>query len=269
MKWHLRDYIFFFAFVPLVLALIFVLPDKSSLILHPTDPTLLSVFFSNYIHLEFWHFFANLAMYLIVIFVLFNIETDKKMFYRISALLFIALPIVSSLSIIYFLPQLKNTVGFSAVVAGFLGYLLYATYNYAKRSLKAKISSNSVTALFGLNVAISAFDLGSLITGAACLVIALYFIYTERKGISDLSRRMRLRIKDYRKQGIRRYAMMTLFFIAWIALLFWLIALLYMNVENGTMTNIFAHYVGYMFGLFVPFALEGISKTRMSAKRKA
>ena len=143
-SWGKIDYAIFFLLVPAVLTFVYILPFgiKDYLVLQPLNPTFLSIFFSNYTHIEFFHFFNNILAYLIIIFLIFNIETDKKLFYKTSLLIFILLPFISSLSIIYLTPTVSPTLGFSAISSAFLGYLLYAVYNFLKNAWKLSLNNS-------------------------------------------------------------------------------------------------------------------------------
>ena len=127
-KYKKTSYMIFYFLVPAFLLLIYFLPYsiKQYLILDVSNPTLISIFFSNYTHSEFLHLVSNLIAYFILIFLLFKVEIYKKMFYKISLLNFIFLPFVVSLSTVYFLPRVPPAQGFSAVVSAFNGYLLYS-----------------------------------------------------------------------------------------------------------------------------------------------
>lgn len=106
--WSSKDWAFFFAAIPALLCLVFLLPAgvKQYLILAPKAPTLLSLFASNYTHSELVHLLSNIGIYWLVLFVLFNIETDRTRFYTVSAASFLILPLVSSLYVVSTLPSL-------------------------------------------------------------------------------------------------------------------------------------------------------------------
>jgi len=242
------------AIIPLILTLIFILPQdikESYFVLNLSSPTLETIFLSNYTHLEFDHFFYNLLAYIITILVILAIETDRKMLFIMSILLFFVVPFISSIATIIRLHS-GISKGFSAIAAGFLGYLLYASYKYAKINLNVNTSINFLFLIFILIAVIFGFSNSYIFLGFLFMIPALFLIYFERKGIVDLGNKIRLRLEDYKKQGILKLSMALFVFIWVINSLFLFNELLIYKVENGTEINVIVHYLGYCFGLFMP-----------------
>jgi len=240
--------------VPLILTLIFILPEdikESYFVLNPSSPTLQTMFLSNYTHLEFWHFFNNLLAYFITILIILYIETDRKMLFIMSILLFIFLPFISSLATIMHKSDLQFSLGFSAIAAGFLGYLLYATYKYVKNDLNANIP-NFLFIILDVNVAIYGFSNSNILLGCLSTFLTLVLIYCEKEGLIDLRNKIRLRLEEYKKQGILKLTITSIFVFFWVLYLFWFNELLIFKIGNGAKTNVILHYLGYCFGLFIP-----------------
>jgi len=241
--------------VPLILTLIFILPEdikESYFVLNPSSPTLQTMFLSNYTHLEFWHFFNNLLAYFITILIILYIETDRKMLFIMSILLFIFLPFISSLATIEWRHS-GISKGFSAIAAGFLGYLLYATYGYVKSSLNINLSPYFLIALFSINIAAYEFNGGDVFLGFLCTILPLLFlIWFEKEAIKNLMEKIHLRLNTKRQETLK-LIMLLIFIISWVTILF--SNILIYKVENGTEINVIVHYLGYCFGLFMPIIL--------------
>lgn len=259
-NWKKADFLFFFAFIPSLLIALYLLPltTKESLALDPSNPTVLSMFFSNYIHLDFKHFFGNFASYLVVMFLIFNIESNKKIFYWTSLTLFILLPFIASLSNILFTPYLPMITGFSAIVAGFVGYLLYAAYNYLKNT-STYMEGEFLTLLFLLNLSIvGIFNLNtpmSIKSGLA--IISAMFLYKNITPIIQISKQfhydLNVLLATNPLVGMYRF----LIFMLVLVFIFSLPKLIPAVIAKGTIQiNILAHYLGYVFGVAAPLIIE-------------
>ncbi len=138
-KWEWCDWAFFFVLIPLVLLIIYLLPQElrdNYFILHTANPTIHTMLLSKYAHSDFSHFSVNLLAYLIWLLSIFSllfifpIESEKKTFYISSFLFFILLPfILSGLTILYY-PS-TSSQGFSGITSAFLGYLVYLIYIFS------------------------------------------------------------------------------------------------------------------------------------------
>jgi hypothetical protein len=132
-------FVFYFILIPIVLVVLYLNSDilKQSLALYPNNPTLLSIIGSNYLHVRSMHLFSNLGMYFILMpFVFFfDYLTNKKMLLVNMVLLFVLLPMVSSLLNIVVFREIGVTIpsyGFSAIVAGIFGYLAFSLFHYVR-----------------------------------------------------------------------------------------------------------------------------------------
>jgi hypothetical protein len=271
LKWKKLDHLLFFVFIPIVLISIFLLPNtvKDIFILLPSSPTAISVFFSNYTHSDFSHLINNLIGYIIIIFLLFHLETNKRIFYINSFLIFIALPIISSLLIMYLIPNIPPVQGFSAIVSGFVGYLIYSTYNFVKNVYKIPFNYSLIFLLLMINFLI--FSILNSMTYLILITIAtsIFLILKNRKNFKELFKKI---ITNYKSLSNKRYLervyeicifVLTIFFISS------LVTLIPSNIREGnTIVNIFSHYVGYIFGLFTPLFLDGLKSVSIKIERK-
>jgi len=256
--WKKSDFAFFFLFIPAVLTLIFLLPVdlKGNLILHTSNPSVLSMFFSNYVHTANIHFLGNFLLYFVVMFLLFNIETDKKRFYRIGFLIFVVLPFVSSWAFMYYIDISGPTQGFSALLAAFFGYMICSAYRYIKVKYDSSLKIIFLWMLLMLNVSLVMVNLNVkypfdiLIVGFTLLLIVL-----NVKAIVGLLRQI---IANYRLQ---RTTFET-FYVASVSA-FCVVSLFVLPslvpdviIVDGHMINIFSHYIGWVFGVLVGIGLK-------------
>jgi len=271
--WNWYDYLFFYFLIPVILTAFHVLPDdlKDYLILWPLNPTFAGLFFSSYVHLNFNHFLNNLLSYLFVIFFLFNFETDRRLFYRVSSLLLLLLPILSSLLII-FLPAFRVPgvyfLGFSVITSGFEGYSIYAVFSYLRNVLKFSFNSSFILLVFSLNNMIvllnlkipSTYQFIMISAFTILLFLFVYSIYVNRLGIKQMMYMLTLnRIKSLFKGGCLVSAYRLLLILLVIKYLFSLPVLIPPEILiGGSVINIFSHYVGYTFGTFTPIIIGSL-----------
>ena len=260
------DYFFFFIFIPFLLGFMYILPAniKNHFILLPSNPTILSVFFSNYVHQDLLHLLNNLLGYLSVIFLLFNYETKKRTFYISSFLIFILLPFVSSFLIIYRFPNLPPAMGFSAIVAGFIGYLIFPVFRYVKKFYYEKsnyylifliLIINLVFVIFNLHASLH-FKIFTLVLLAILLILNRIVIYEVGKQIIQIFKNS-LIFNNFHDIGNFIYYF-SLFALS-IIFLFFLPNLIPSQVIVGNnIINTPSHYIGYIFGLFISIIVGNI-----------
>jgi hypothetical protein len=185
-EWRKRDYLIFYVLIPAILLLLYFVPQnfkESYLILNTADPSIISIFLSNYTHTQFKHFISNSAMYLLLMFLLFNLETNSRLFYKVSALILIFLPILSSLIVIIKIPNMGNVQGFSAVTSALAGYLIYAVYGYLKNVRRLKVNSSFVNLVVLLNLTIVSFLPLPVPTLIRLIFLTLSVWYTYRNRV--------------------------------------------------------------------------------------
>jgi hypothetical protein len=261
-SWNWKDYITFFLLIPSILILIFLLPQsiKSSLILYTKNPTLLSIFFSNFVHSDFNHIKSNLIIYFFITFLIFGVETNKRVFHRSMLIIFFILPIFSSLIEIYFLPMLNTIQGFSAIVSALAGYFLYSTCNYLKKFYEVHEISSFFWLLLMINFMLLTFFNQKLDLFVLTFGITLVFLYGNRRNIRIIFEKIKLKYKDLKKfKFIGRFYRIELFFIS-LLFIFSLPFLVPFDIKMGTsVINTPAHYIGYLFGLVTVFIVEKLS----------
>lgn len=119
-----------------------ILPDTSRLLFYTntTNPSIPSLFLSNYTHIDWTHCLNNIEVYLILVVSIFIIETFwlfptendriEDGFYRSLILFFIVFPFsISGVSLIIFnIIGGPEFAGFSGIVSAFLGYFGFLIY---------------------------------------------------------------------------------------------------------------------------------------------
>lgn len=257
-NWSRKEWIFFFLVVPSVLCGIFLLPEtiRQYLVLDPQQPSLLSIFANNYTHSNYSHLFENVGSYMVLIFVLFNIETDKSRFYRFVAATFFLLPFLASLFVVFFLPSMPPVQGFSAIGSAFMGYAMYAAYAYLKKRFEfVSVNLFYVFMFFNFALLVIINDLITSIKAVVLTVFAIFFI-TEIRTIEKLVHEFWKYLKVVRQEKIFfRVYRMCIFGVTSVIVLSLPVLIPAKIFENGSLTNTPAHYFGWVFGSFFPFTI--------------
>ncbi len=256
-----RELILYFVFIPLLLIFFFVLPDsiKELFILNRENPSLLSFYFSSFVHSNLDHFLHNLAYYLISIFLIINIETNRKRLYVFTVLIFILMPFATSFLFFKILPEkIKFSQGFSDIVSAFIGYLLFCVFSYLKEKWYKKLSYNFLWFLLILNILILC-TMNYFLTPV--YFIALFgFLISIPLSIGDVKKIIKMglaKIAEYKKYNLRVKAYELMIFSLTFPFVFYLPVLIPSKITyEGVVINIVSHYVGYALGVFIPFILD-------------
>jgi len=129
-SWGWKYWTFFFVLVPVILILIYLLPQNTKdfyLILNTTHPLRFQTYlFNEYTHSEFNHLLQNLGCYFLAMLVIFSLESKHLRFKIMVVLSFIAVPIIASI----FTISLFNAIGSGVISQGFSG-IVFALIAYA------------------------------------------------------------------------------------------------------------------------------------------
>jgi hypothetical protein len=246
--------LFYLLFIPALLALLFHYSSllKEILALYPQSPTILSMLASSYLHTTLPHLMSNLGFFFLImpfVFV-FDYLSNKKMLLVNVLLFFVLLPVVSSFLNIVVFREIGVTIpsyGFSAIVAGIFGYLAFSMLHYVRDYHGVRFDKGIFQMMWLILYINLAFI--SLVYGIYLLVVIIVFFL------------MLSLINTYRDYGKVFLKMRdTTFFhriVLFAGFLFSLIAGVQglfpgTIVVDGTVVNIYAHYVGYIFGFVVP-----------------
>lgn len=267
-SWKKSDYFLFFIFIPAFLSFMYLLPEniKNYFILDTSNPTILSIFFSNYEHVELLHFGGNLSFYLVVIFFLFNIEINKKIFRKSSVLIFIILPFISSILLIYRFPNFPPSLGFSAIGSAFMGYAIYSIFYYIKNFYYFQLNYSFLYLIIIINLIAVEYNLKGhpflLFLKIISFLLFIILIYFNRIALKEISIQIIIKTKNiYSEKLVIPMIYNCSLFVLVIYFMFYLPYLIPSKITEGSgIINIFSHYIGYIFGLFVPFIITMLLK---------
>lgn len=263
LTWKRTDWMFFFGIMPIVLLAIYLLPASitNSFNWDPQNANLVSAFMSHYTHTNFQHFIGNLIQYIVIAFLIFCIETKKTAFRRISLIILIVFPFLLTASQMYLAPKLGG-LGFSGLLAAFLGYLPFSAYNYLKEKgvpLKSYFLVLIMLVNFGImiltwqNIAISQYLM--------VLIGVLLLVYSDRSGLVALAKFTRQQHQKF-KSDKAMYSIPMLIAVLASVYMFSLAAIVPQNINQGGQTiNILVHYLGYAFAISMLAALEAVKET--------
>jgi hypothetical protein len=262
-SWKRSDYLLFFVLVPIVLILIFLLPSTitDGFFWNPQNPTLISAFMSHYSHANLEHLLGNLIVYLLIIFLIFNIEAKKGTFRKMSTFIFLAFPFLLSATALLLSPE--GGLGFSGLGAAFLGYLPYSAYNYLKERQKIPLTSSFMMLVLLLNFSLMILTWNKISIDVYVMVFAgiLLMLYTCRKGLSSIINLVR---KEGKKLNKNRFFYSYPAIIALIVFVF-SFSLPYLvpqnTIQDGQNINILVHYLGYCFAIAMVSILEVSKET--------
>ena len=247
----------YFLLIPYILTAIYLMSSnlKDILMLYPKSPTFVSILGSNFLHTNFSHFIGNIGSYLIIIpfIFMFDAISNKKMLFINLPLLFFILPAISSILTITAFSYLGVNIpaeGFSAIVAGLLGYLAFSFLNFVKRYYKLDFKRSIFQLLWFIlfiNLMIIPAIYGDYLISIALVPLAIIFLFYTREDYIKIIQLI-LRLKH---ENIVAYVILVvcgLFIIG-----FGSLGLYPQTIKiEGSFTNILAHYVGYTFGFMVP-----------------
>jgi hypothetical protein len=162
--------------VPAVLGFAFLWPVgvRRSLAFEYTDPSLLTAFASNFVHLDGGHLFVNLAGYALVVPLVYTLSVTsehRRRFYAAFLTFVVVFPFVLSyLNLAVVRPAFA--VGFSGVAMAFAGYLPFALADYVEVNFDVGPASVVAPALFFLSFAlISVLSVRSVLAGDTTLLL--------------------------------------------------------------------------------------------------
>lgn len=265
-SWKKSDYLIFYVLVPIVLIFVFMLPSTitDQFFWNPQNPTLISAFMSHYSHANLEHLLGNVMIYLLIVFLIFNIEASKNTFRKMSTMIFLAFPFLLSYTAMLLSPM--GGLGFSGLGAAFLGYLPYSAYNYIKKKQKIPLTSSFMMLVLLLNFSLMIMTWNNISIDVYIMVFAgiLLMLYTCRKGLASIINLVRKEGKKLNKNRFF-YSYSTIIALLVFVFSFALPLLVPQNtVQDGQNTNILVHYLGYCFAIALVSILEVAKETWMS-----
>lgn len=129
-SWYLSEWLIFFGIIPLLLLVIFFLPQSvrdAYFIFHTSDLLRLQTYVMNeYTHSQlFPHMIGNIVLYYITILAIFAFENNRRRFCLMAGVSLLLVPVICSfltLGLWHFLGSDTSGQGFSGINAAFLAY---------------------------------------------------------------------------------------------------------------------------------------------------
>jgi len=241
--------LFLLSFVPIVLVLIYLLPQglQSGLILDTGSPFFFNFFTTAFVHQNLRHLLGNTVSYALVIlpvFLMCALMRKKKRFYGILLVFVVLFPFVLSLGNYYafefYIGESTSTMGFSGVVSALLGLMSLVIVSFSREELDLDLGY--VDALWFLMFASLVLALVyDPVSRATALVLAflLLFSWNIWRKIDTVSLKEAWKMKG-------RFELVLLAVIFFVALSF---SMFPGNlVSGGGFVNILSHYIGFCLG---------------------
>jgi hypothetical protein len=261
--------------VPALLLVVYLLPAelRRSLAFEYMNPSLLTAFTSNFVHLDGGHLLVNVAVYTLVVPVLYALSAtsgNRRQFYTVFVTFLLVFPFaLSYLNLVVVRPAFA--VGFSGVTMAFVGYLPFALAAHADANFDIGPASVIAPVLFFLSLAlISVLSVRSVagsdpvvILGTRGLVLAA-LLSALLYALSAYDRGERFRAKLSAAVAAPGY-----FDIVVVGLIL-LVALPFAAfpadpVTTAGVLNLYVHLLGYALGFIVTYATAEAS-TRFFAE---
>jgi len=130
-SWKFSEWVLFFFLIPLLLYLIFLLPQNikdNYLVFNTSELLKVQTFLLNeYTHSTFDHILGNVKFYLIAIIAIFAFENNKQRFWIMASCAFLLVPVIAAFLTVFFWDSInRNTVsqGFSGIAAALSAYAI-------------------------------------------------------------------------------------------------------------------------------------------------
>ncbi len=267
--------------IPIFLFTVFFTPLNQVFALHASNPTLSTIYFSNFAHADANHLINNLTLYLISIYLIlvlvlaFKVRSRKE-FYFDMAIIYLLIPFIISLYNIYLHPSHSTTavfIGFSGIVAALIGYFVSLLFvlMYTKTGLKLSNLVFMACAVISINLILltilryrAGFE--EILTLTFLTFLCLMVV---KKDIVHISSFVSSTLKSSLQHKNLYFLYLLLFFgilfpTVMISLILWFS--LFPDdliTDAGNNVNIYAHYIGYYLGILVPwivYLIRSISK---------
>lgn len=245
--------------LPAILTILMFLQSNiiDSLKLHIKNPSWWQFFTSSFVHQGFSHYWGNISLFFILLFlqiIIISKMKEKRRYFYLSIFTIISFSIISSifqlLDFPIILPYVNTSMGFSGILAAFIGFTPIFWIEYISRSVKKCLTDGKyffiILFYFSLSFIIVYYPYHKLlllpILFGGALVIAI-FLYS--KNTKDIFNGI---ISENNTIIYFLLILLPLFFIIGISGLFPIIPVR----ENG-FVDILTHYLGLYYGLIVSF----------------
>lgn len=241
------------ASIPLVLTLVFLLPDgvQTGLMLDYQNPTAITLFTAAYVHWGFTHFAANVTSYgflVVPIYLLCLLAGERRLFWYVFLGFVLVFPFaIASVTLTATNPN--TGAGFSGIVSAFFGFLPLSLFLFLQSRISDSIRPYHAVVLF----LVTAGHITFIYSGFASLTIGIFLVtgllaryYVSQIGVEELRNAFE-ELADAQPY-LQLVLVSTLLF-----LLFPTVMFPETLVRDGAATNIIAHYAGFSLGFFCPY----------------
>jgi len=251
-----RDLFLLVVVVPVILSLVFLLPEstKTQLILNKNSPQLPTLFTSHFVHLDADHFLGNVIFYIILVIPVYTLNLlagQVRKFYFMVLSFFFLLPFLISIADLLLVPGNASSLGFSGIVSAFLGFLPYSALMYFKKTCNWKVGilpflNIIIFFTFGI-VALTYFVSTLYILILLAIVWGLFFGFAAMV-VRNASLKKSLSSIKYALGKKKLLQIVPIIYLIGLASLFPKKIIIGNNV-----VGIHIHYFGFIFGFFVPY----------------
>ena len=245
--------------VPVVLLWVFSLPTgvREAYVLDYTDPTLPTMYASNFVHRSASHLWTNLLGYAVIVptAYLLCLFGDRRALFRVAFPSFLlVLPVcLSALNLVLFRQSVG--FGFSGVVMGYFGLLTVALFGYLGHRTDADVGARHSPILFFVGIVIIAVSIAPAtrasiaVSAAALAACLLYWRYLP--GAGRLLGRSGELLGGTRPGYAELGAVGLLLFVSYP-----FIAFPADPFRGGTVVNLYTHLLGYALGFTSAYAIQ-------------
>lgn len=247
--------------VPLVLVGVFLLPEgtRRALAFSYTEPTLLTAFTANFVHIGAGHLLANVASYALVVplvYLLSALSGRRLRFFVAFTTFLLALPAaLSYLNLAISRPGIA--VGFSGVNMAFVGFLPLALSSFLREHFAVDGELDVAGGLFFAGLAfVAVLSVQSIVTygvaAASVLAAALFFFSAvELRGPTRPDIRAAAAAGGY-------FELAAVAFVLFVGLP--MLAFPADPVDGGTIVNLYIHLLGYALGFIATYATAHVTR---------
>jgi hypothetical protein len=252
------DILLLYIGIPVVLLAVYFSSLNDTLAFYLNEPTILTAYFSNFTHNDLNHLQGNLIFYFFGLTLAYALQRTtfvrtRKELYTDTALIFILVPFaVSGISLCMLNAPDIPFKGFSGIVAAMLGYSisLFVFFVYKLMNLETSRIRYTLNLFIIFNLVVmmifrSYVGIATMILLTVLIIADLFLARQDLQsiiaGIENLSN-----TKKYFKQLV----IFLFFLIVLINFIFWLVLFPNSIINDGSLTNIWGHYVGYVIGMY-------------------
>lgn len=240
--------------VPAVLVAVFSLPveTREALAFSYSEPTLLTAFTANYVHLGVGHLLTNLAGYAMVVPIVYLLSAfagKRQWFYVVTVTFLFALPVaLSFLNLAVSRPGVA--VGFSGINMAFVGYLPLALAGYLHVNFDIDATLDLAGGLFFVGLAIVGLlsvqsPLTLVATAAALGSAALYWLSFAG---GDLEMQFDARAAANTPGYLELAGVAVVLFVGLTVVAFPLDP-----ISEASVVNVYVHLLGYAIGFIATY----------------